>query len=237
VLFLSASLGFAIIYLSMKKKHAFTLIELLVVIAIIAILVALLAPSLSKFMERGRATDCANNLRSLGQGLTQYLSDTKGSMFSREASGEDVWPKVLHRNYVKDWKSFRSPFDKPTSSRPKATDQEPVPISYGIADKMFDTYEGKWKAPTSSLIMAAPAVDGSPGKEVKFQPGAVSSANVAVLPMGAADLGTHSSRQSINVLFADAHVESMDWKKYSDQGTERGKEQWDPMYVRETEGQ
>ena len=215
----------------MKKKQAFTLIELLVVIAIIAILVALLAPSLSKFMERGRATDCANNLKSLGQGITQYISDTKGTMFSKES--EDTWPKVLFRNYVKDWKSFRSPFDKPSTGRPKR-EEEPVPVSYGLNDKIFDTYEGKWKSPTSSLIMMAPAVDGSPGKEVKFQPMALSSTNVAILPIGGLELGTHGNREMINVLFTDAHVESMEWKKMNEQSTEKGKEQWDPFYERET---
>src|SRR5687767_13964056 len=101
----------------MKKKQAFTLSELLVVISIIAILVALLAPSLAKFMEKGRATNCANNLKNLGQGISQYISDMKGTMFAKDGTGEDSWPKVLHRNYVKDWKSFRSPFDKPTQAR------------------------------------------------------------------------------------------------------------------------
>ena len=78
----------------MKKKQAFTLIEPLVVIAIIAILVALLAPSLSKFMERGRATSDANNLKNLGQGITQYISDMKGTMFAKDSTGEETWPKV-----------------------------------------------------------------------------------------------------------------------------------------------
>lgn len=193
----------------MKKKQAFTLIELLVVIAIIAILVALLAPSLARFMERGRAVDCANNLRNLGQGMVQYLSDSKGTMFDKSA--QEPWPKVLQRTYVKDWKSFRSPFDKPNSARPKR-EEDPVPISYGISDKMFDTFELKWVSPTSSLIMMAPAVDiAAPGKEVKFQDSAVSTTNLAIVAPGGSStgLGTHSDRESINVLFADAHIDTM----------------------------
>ena len=217
----------------MKKKQAFTLIELLVVIAIIAILVALLAPSLSKFMERGRATNCANNLKNLGQGITQYISDMKGTMFARDATGEDAWPKVLHRNYVKDWKSFRSPFDKPTSARPNR-EEDPVPISYGMNEKILDTYEGKWKSPTSTLIMLAPAIDiGAQGKDVKFQTGANNMANVTVAPTGGQNLGTHGDRQLLNVLYADAHVEAMEWKKYVDVSTEKGQEQWDPAFERE----
>ena len=64
----------------MKKKSAFTLIELLVVITIISILMAMLFPVLSGYMERARAMTCLNNLKRLGQGITQYLSDSKGSI-------------------------------------------------------------------------------------------------------------------------------------------------------------
>jgi prepilin-type N-terminal cleavage/methylation domain-containing protein/prepilin-type processing-associated H-X9-DG protein len=218
----------------MKKKHAFTLIELLVVIAIIAILVALLAPSLMKFMERGRATDCANNLKNLGQGITQYLADSKGTMFLRDAADGDTWPKVLNRTYVKDWKSFRSPFDKVTPLRPKK-EEDPIPVSYGINDNLLDTFEGKWKAPTSTLIMAAPAVDvGAPGKEVKFQQAAMNTSNVVVMPNGGSTgFGTHSNRELINVLFVDAHVDVMEWKKYSENSSVRGLQQWDPNYEKE----
>jgi prepilin-type N-terminal cleavage/methylation domain-containing protein/prepilin-type processing-associated H-X9-DG protein len=215
----------------MKKKQAFTLIELLVVISIIAVLVALLAPSLSKFMERGRATDDANNLKNLGQAMQQYINDSKGTMFSKDA--EEPWPVTMHKNYLKDWKVFRSPFDKPSTARPKR-DEPPVPISYGLNENMFDTFEGKWKAPTSTLIMMAPAVETSaPGKEVVFQAGAMSTNQVMIRSTGGTEgFGTHGSRELINVLFADSHVDSVEWKKFSDSTTERGKEQWDPAYER-----
>ncbi len=218
-------------HLPMKKKQAFTLIELLVVIAIIAVLVALLAPSLSKFMERGRATDDANNLKNLGQAMQQYINDSKGSMFSKEA--QEPWPVVMHTNYLKDWKVFRSPFDKPSTARPKR-DEAPVPISYGINENIFDTFEGKWKAPTSTLILMAPAVETSaPGKEVVFQAGAISTNNVMIRSNGASEgFGTHGQRELINVLFADAHVDAMEWKKFSESSTEKGQEQWFPLYER-----
>lgn len=226
----------------MKKKSAFTLIELLVVVSIIAILMALLFPVLANYMQRGRSMTCLNNLRSLGTGIIQYMSDTKGSFFPRQAATEDMWANALRTTYVKDWRTFRCPFDKPSQARPNA-DSIPVPgaglavvpISYGLNDNLFDTFEGKWKAPTSTLIMGAAAVDTSiQSKEAVFRADAVSSANVAIKPTGLAGsytkYGTHQLRTKINVLYADNHVSDTEWEKYCEGESNKGKRQWDPMF-------
>ena len=60
-------------------QPGFTLIELLVVIAIIAILAALLMPSLRRALETGRAAGCASNLHQIGLGMRLYANDHNGS--------------------------------------------------------------------------------------------------------------------------------------------------------------
>lgn len=58
-----------------RTPHGFTLVEMLVVIAIIAILAALLMPSLTKAVEMGRVASCANNLKQTSIALTLYVDD------------------------------------------------------------------------------------------------------------------------------------------------------------------
>ncbi len=54
---------------------AFTLVELLVVVSIIALLIAILLPSLSKARKQSQAVVCLHRCRQLGVGMTLYTSE------------------------------------------------------------------------------------------------------------------------------------------------------------------
>jgi prepilin-type N-terminal cleavage/methylation domain-containing protein len=60
-----------------SRPGGFTLIELLVVVSIIALLVAILLPSLRKARDQAKTLKCMANLRSIGQALMTYADDNR----------------------------------------------------------------------------------------------------------------------------------------------------------------
>jgi prepilin-type N-terminal cleavage/methylation domain-containing protein len=76
------------------RRAAFTLIELLVVIAIIAILLALLLPTLSMAREKARRVACVSGLRQLGLALQMYGNENNDRLpqgYRDDGVSHTVW--------------------------------------------------------------------------------------------------------------------------------------------------
>lgn len=101
--------------ITFRTWAAFTLIELLVAIAIIALLVALLLPSLSNAKEITRRIICGQQLKQMGVAIHNYASDNKGNLFRHHNStnGSAVVPAIWRKGTA----SYIPPERRVTSAR------------------------------------------------------------------------------------------------------------------------
>jgi prepilin-type N-terminal cleavage/methylation domain-containing protein len=82
------------------QRKAFTLVELLVVIGIIAVLVAILLPSLGKARAQANVVACASNIRQLTTCMLMYEQDYKGKLIVEWTNGP-LWPYLLKAYFAK----------------------------------------------------------------------------------------------------------------------------------------
>lgn len=87
----------------MRRKQGFTLVELLVVIGIIAVLIAIIMPSLARAREQAKQIQCLSNLRQLSAAFISYTFANRGK-FPRPSVDE------LPEDWFY-WQSNRDPND------------------------------------------------------------------------------------------------------------------------------
>ena len=81
-----------------SKRTGFTLIELLVVISIIALLMAILLPTLQRVKRQAKAVVCQSNLHQWGLCFEMYTDDNDGR-FSNNGKDKYYWYRILSPYY------------------------------------------------------------------------------------------------------------------------------------------
>jgi prepilin-type N-terminal cleavage/methylation domain-containing protein len=79
---------------AMAKQRGFTLIELLVVIAIIALLMAILLPTLQRVRQQAKAVDCQSSLKQWCLIFAMYTNENE-ARFPVWVDSAQPWPQVL----------------------------------------------------------------------------------------------------------------------------------------------
>jgi prepilin-type N-terminal cleavage/methylation domain-containing protein len=228
------------------EKRAFTLIELLVVIAIIAILAALLLPSLSAAKRAGLSAACKSNLHQIGIAFGLYLTDYKrypdwaNADPSRPASPVTLWDAEL----LPLMGSNRNVFICPAIKKPPLwTNNNRLPDpnpSYGYNESgtaRFHSGNGPFLGLDGGTdLRGAPAYISE--AQVKAPSDMIEAADSASKRSGDGDLddiypvnlptdmSTNAARHNLgqNAVFCDAHVEyqkRVRWVEKSDAARSR----------------
>lgn len=120
------------------RPRGFSLIELLVVIGIIAVLIAILLPTLGKARESAKRVACLSNVRQLATAVTAYLAD--------------------NRQYLPEAVSSNSPLEAPLGPRGRfspawtpttATGGYVLPSIGGLLEKYVGHNGAAWRCPSA----------------------------------------------------------------------------------------
>ena len=129
---------------SFINQSAFTLIELLVVISIVALLMAILLPTLSRAHKQAKAVACQANLRHWGIILEAYSSENDGR-FDAMLYGE-AWSRYSWAEREERWHLSRKLLLCPMAPRPESIDGK----SRGSWGGKYSAWWWEWPGPEMS---------------------------------------------------------------------------------------
>ncbi|MHC4796547.1 MAG: type II secretion system protein [Planctomycetota bacterium] len=137
-----------------SPSRGFSLIEILVVVAIIAMLMAILLPSLAKARQQTRKVICQSNLRALGHGVAFYLEESNGILPAAKIYGVGGYQRLTSdymllgtaipekkralNRYLKEIDIFECPSDQGDPARQKSNFFEAHGTSYSYASHVTD---------------------------------------------------------------------------------------------------
>jgi prepilin-type N-terminal cleavage/methylation domain-containing protein/prepilin-type processing-associated H-X9-DG protein len=212
------------------KKRGFTLIEMLVVIAIIALLAAILIPTVTGALARGQSIRCANNMRGLAQAMMQYTLQTKHQVLpmnrdDSQPSGQWAWSyRLLEEGIFPEYGSvgellrhnefFRCPSDKgPGADKPSFAMN--TYISTGTGSFAEYRYLSTIKDPSETILFGEVWGRRDDAGYTKVDPNS-----------GFAAFERHKGKA--NYAFLDGHVETLHYRQQIEPDDEAWIDLWRP---------
>lgn len=152
------------------QNRGFTLIELLVVISVIAMLMAILLPSLGKAREQSRQVVCGTNLHAIGQGIFIYASENDDLLLPGDYSVSWVaWGDMCNNYQQVNLGYLMSTETLPVPDSEKSVffcpSMKPATVRQAMGEDYFDyeTFDSCWQqqgAPAPINYMYNTALDG-----------------------------------------------------------------------------
>jgi prepilin-type N-terminal cleavage/methylation domain-containing protein/prepilin-type processing-associated H-X9-DG protein len=208
------------------RRRGFTLIELLVVISIIALLIAILLPSLGKAKANAQVASCATRLRQWGLAINLYAQannntivnkDTNGSTWANNASGQIYYSGEMGTPNGSNQGNMKRKLFCPAAADPYQINYQMLIPVYGTNVRssaqgggIFRTTE--FRSPSDTLLMADSDVNAGASISAINKELMVTSGNVKNAQQALKD----RHRGFGNVVFLDSHVEKHTWQDYLD---------------------